>query len=182
MVALGALELDNLKIDFKHKYRLCIVLIDFCVTWKLALITTVVSFVTDPPDIAVDPQNRTATEGNNVTLSCNVSGNPEPSISWTIDEFQVNTTINSRVSLSADKKELTITKAKRTDNGNYRCVANNSLGIATSDAATVDVQCKSSMLVNKSKPNSCTITHLYTERTISLIINVGLKESRDYYA
>ena len=161
MVPLGALELDNLKIDFKHKYRLCIVLIYFCVTWILALITTVVSFVTDPPDIAVDPQNRTATEGNNVTLSCNVSGNPEPSISWTIDEFQVNTTINSRVSLSADKKELTITKAKRTDNGNYQCVANNSLGIATSDAATVDVQCKSSMLVNKSKPNSCTITHLH---------------------
>ena len=96
-----------------------------------------------------------------MTLSCNVSGNPEPSISWSKDELQVNATINSRISFSADKTQLTITRAKRTDNGNYRCVANNSLGIATSDAATVDVQCKSSKLVNKSKPNSCTITHLH---------------------
>jgi len=117
---------------------------------KLPLITTIVSFVTDPPDIAFDPQTRAVTEGNSVTLSCNVSGNPEPSISWTTNGFQVNTTINFRISFSADKKQLTITNAKRTDNGNYRCVANNSLGIATSDAATVDVQCKSSMLVNKS--------------------------------
>ena len=117
---------------------------------KLPLIITVVSFVTDPPDIAFDRQNRAVTEGNNVTLSCNVSGNPEPSISWTANGFQVNTTINSRISFSAGKKQLTITNAERTDNGNYRCVANNSLGIATSDAATLDVQCKSSMLVNKS--------------------------------
>lgn len=96
-----------------------------------------------------------------MTLSCNVDGNPAPSISWTTDGFQVNTTINSRISFSADKKQLTITKVKRTDNGNYGCVANNSLGNATSDAATVDVQCKCSILVNKSKPNSCTITNLH---------------------
>ena len=105
-------------------------------------------FVTDPPDIAVDPPNRAVREGNNATLSCNVRGNPEPSITWTIDGFQVNTTINPRISFSADEKQLTITNAKRTDNGNYRCVANNSLGIATSDAATVDVQCKYKSLVN----------------------------------
>ena len=83
-----------------------------------------------------------------MTLSCNVSGNPEPSISWSKDELQVNATINSGISFSADKTQLTITKAKRTDNGNYRCVANNSLGIATSDAAIVNVQCKFNMLVN----------------------------------
>ena len=115
---------------------------------KVPPITTVVSFFTDPPDIAVDSQNRTVTEGNNVSLFCNVSGNPEPSILWTKDGFLVNATMNSWISFSADKKQLTITNAKRTDNGNYRCVANNSLGIATSDAATVDVRCKYNTLVN----------------------------------
>ena len=100
------------------------------------------------PSITTHPQGDVVREGNNVTLSCNVSGNPEPSISWTIDGFQVNTTINSQISFSADEKQLTITNAKRTDNGNYRCVAENSLGIATSDAATVDVQCKFKSLVN----------------------------------
>ncbi|XP_020621161.1 protein sidekick-1-like [Orbicella faveolata] len=130
----------DLKIYFQRKCRLCIVPKYFCVISKCPLITTVVCFFTDPPDITVDPQNTAVTEGDNVTLSCNVDGNPAPSISWTTDGFQVNTTINSRISFSADKKQLTITKVKRTDNGNYRCVANNSLGNATSDAATVDVQ------------------------------------------
>jgi len=143
LVAVGALELDNIKSFFKHKYWLVNPEIFFLTfVLKLPLITTVVSFFTDPPDIAVDSQNRTVTEGNNVSLSCNVSGNPEPSILWTKDGFQVNATINSRISFSVDKKQLTITNAKRTDNGNYRCVAYNSLGIAASDVAAVDVQCK----------------------------------------
>ena len=80
-----------------------------------------------------------------MTLSCNVDGNPVPTISWIRDESHVDANSNSRISFSADKKQLTITNVKRTENGNYRCVANNRLGNATSEAATVNVQCKYSM-------------------------------------
>ena len=75
-----------------------------------------------------------------MTLSCNATGNPTPSISWTKDGSAVN---SPRISLSLDNKQLTITHVNRSDSGQYRCVANNSIGAAvTSDAATLDVQCK----------------------------------------
>ena len=41
-----------------------------------------------------------------------------------------------------DKKELTITNVSRTDSGEYRCVAKNSVGSETSNAAKLDVQRK----------------------------------------
>ena len=94
---------------------------------------------TDQPKITAQPQNKTVTERENVTLSCNASGNPTPSISWTKDGTALN---SPRISLSSDNKQLTITNVNRDDSGDYRCVANNSVGAAaTSDVATLDVQC-----------------------------------------
>ena len=82
----------------------------------------------------------TATDGENVTLSCNATGNPSPSISWTKAGSAVN---SPRVSFSSDYKQLTITNVNRSDSGDYRCVANNSIGDAvTSNGAILDVQCK----------------------------------------
>ena len=85
-----------------------------------------------------------------MTLSCDVDGNPVPTISWTRDGSPVNT--SATISISDDHTHLTITNVKRADNGNYRCVANNSLGSATSNAATLNVHCKYSVLW--SKPSS----------------------------
>ena len=75
-----------------------------------------------------------------MTLSCNASGNPEPTISWTKDGSPINS--NSRNSLSEDNKQLTIANVNRTDSGEYRCVASNSVGNKTSNAATLDIKCK----------------------------------------
>ena len=75
-----------------------------------------------------------------MTFSCNATGNPAPTISWTKDGSPVNN--NSRISLSEDNKELTIRYVSRTDSGEYQCVADNSLGNDTSNAATLDVKCK----------------------------------------
>ena len=86
-------------------------------------------------------------EGTDVTLSCNkADGQPEPTISWTMNGSPLHTSVNSRISLSDDKKQLTVTNVHRTDSGEYRCVANNSLGNATSNASTLSVQCKNTVL------------------------------------
>ena len=78
-----------------------------------------------------------------MTLSCNADGNPVPTISWTRDGSPINATgSNYRISFSEDKKQLTIANVSRTDSGEYRCVASNKLGNDTSNAATLDVQCK----------------------------------------
>ena len=80
-----------------------------------------------------------------MTLSCNAIGNPEPSITWTKDGSAIIS--NSRISLLADKKQLTIKSVDRTDSGEYQCVASNSLGNDTSSAASVNVLCKYSIYV-----------------------------------
>ena len=96
----------------------------------------------DQPEIDAHPQNTTRIEGENVTLSCNATGNPVPNISWIGDGSSVNTTINSRISFSDDNKQLTITNVNRTDGGEYQCVAKNRVGSDASNAATLNVQCK----------------------------------------
>ena len=99
--------------------------------------------ITDQPEFTTQPQNKTVTEGNNVSFSCNAIGNPEATFSWTINGAAVNTTANPRISLSSQNKQLTITNVSRTDSGQYQCTANNAIGmVAFSNAATLDVQCK----------------------------------------
>ena len=88
------------------------------------------------------PQNQAVLEGLNVSFSCNASGNPTPTFSWTKNGSPINTTANARISLSAGNKQLDITNANSVDSGEYRCVANNSVGAVHSSAAFLTVQCK----------------------------------------
>ena len=95
---------------------------------------------TDKPEITTHPQNVTTKEGDNVTLSCDTTGNPVPTISWTKDGSAISN--NSMISLSDDNKQLTITNVNRTNSGEYQCVASNRVGKDTSDASTVTILCK----------------------------------------
>ena len=93
------------------------------------------------PQITTQPQVGSVIEGDNVTLSCNASGNPEPTISWTRDGSLVSSG-DQRISFEAGNRQLTIRNVNRTDSGEYRCVADNSEGNDTSNAITLDVKCK----------------------------------------
>ena len=79
-----------------------------------------------------------------MTFTCDVDGNPVPTISWTRDGSLVKNVNDNftRISFSYGKKQLTITNVSRTDSGEYRCVAKNRVGNDTSNAASLDVQCK----------------------------------------
>ena len=98
--------------------------------------------ITDLPEFTTLPLSQTKKEGEHVTFSCDAnSGNPVPTtFSWTLDGIAVTST--ARISLSPDNKQLNITNVNRTDSGQYRCLAVNDAGTATSSAATLDVQCK----------------------------------------
>ena len=95
----------------------------------------------------LDQPNITSTdtrpvEGTTVTLYCNSSGEPEPTTSWTMNGSPLDTSGNSGISFTDDNKHLTIANVSRTDSGEYKCVANNSLGNVSSNASTLRVQCK----------------------------------------
>ena len=93
------------------------------------------------PQITTQPQVGSVIEGDNVTLSCNASGNPEPTISWRRDGSLVSSG-DQRISFEAGNRQLTITNVNRADSGEYLCVADNSEGNDTSNAITLDVKCK----------------------------------------
>ena len=93
------------------------------------------------PQIATQPQGGPVIEGHNVNLFCNASGNPVPTITWTRNGSVLTSSV-PRIRFEEESKELTITSINRADKGEYRCVANNSEGNVTSDAATLDVQCE----------------------------------------
>ena len=75
-----------------------------------------------------------------MTFTCNARGNPVPAISWTRNGSPLDN--SSRIGFSDGKKKLTITNVRRTDSEEYRCVAENSVGNVTSNAAKLDVQRK----------------------------------------
>ena len=79
-----------------------------------------------------------------MTFTCGVDGNPVPTISWTRDGSLVKNSNDNftRIRFSADNRQLTITNVRRTDSGEYQCVAKNRVGDETSYAASLDVQCK----------------------------------------
>ncbi|KAJ7386428.1 hypothetical protein OS493_008553 [Desmophyllum pertusum] len=98
-------------------------------------------FIEVAPEISKDPKDATRVEGQDVVFSCSVEGNPPPSVRWTMDGETLNTTANSRLpeSVMNNNHSLTITDVHRSDAGQYRCVANNSVDNSTSLAATLKV-------------------------------------------
>ena len=98
--------------------------------------------ITVAPQNAFHPQNATATEGEMVTLFCNATGDPIPTISWTKGSSIISSSGDLRISFGADNETLKIMNVTRADSGQYRCVANSSAGEVISSAATLNVQCK----------------------------------------
>ena len=83
-------------------------------------------------------------EGKDVVFNCSVDGNPPPSNEWTKDSQRLNIPADPKLSSSLLGKthSLTITDVHRSDEGQYRCVANNSVDDTTSSAGTLEVHCE----------------------------------------
>ena len=77
-------------------------------------------------------QNITVEEGGNVTKKCNViAGTTYPNVSWR----------NVKTGQVTPGKLLTIINIRRSQSGEYRCIANNTCG-NESTGMFIDVHCK----------------------------------------
>ena len=101
------------------------------------------------------PEGVTTVEGQNVLFNCSVEGNPSPNVTWTKNGQRLNVTANPRLTLSRtnNSHNLTITDVRRSDAGQYRCVANNSVDSSTSSAAKLEVYCKYRIVIIHLKPH-----------------------------
>lgn len=84
-------------------------------------------------------------EGQTIVFSCMVAGYPTPAVTWTKNGVELNVTANLRLSVSSKdgNHTLKITDVQKSDAGQYRCVAKNSLQTSESSPSTLTVQCES---------------------------------------
>ncbi|XP_074634404.1 hemicentin-1-like isoform X2 [Acropora palmata] len=90
--------------------------------------------VNEPPSI-LPFTRKEVTEGGNLTVMCNVSGIPPPTVFW------VKTSNGERT----NGTDLVFTSINRTQSGDYTCKASNPCGDAT-QSAEIDVQFKPEMV------------------------------------
>ena len=91
----------------------------------------------------------TRNESDSVELTCQVEGQPKPTVTWFKDGAEVNTS-DARIEIShpdsngsSTVSTLTIPDAVRSDQGSYHCRASNRIGASlNSSSANVTVNCK----------------------------------------
>ena len=88
-------------------------------------------FFTDPATIVTQEENKIAREGDNVVVYCNVTGIPDPTVLWK----------NWKTGEIIEGNLLNITNITKAQAGKYKCIANNTCGVA-STMGYIDVQCK----------------------------------------
>ena len=93
-----------------------------------------------PPTVTVEEPSVIVSEDESVTLSCNVDSRPTTSIevSWFKDNSTTPLQDNGHINIGSSGSiyELTISSVMATDEGIYKCVANNTL-IPQDDAAYI---------------------------------------------
>ena len=93
-------------------------------------------FFSVPPKITSNTLNRAdIDEGQDLTLSCNATGDPQPNITWTRDGVP-----NSQFKVF--EHDLRLVDVKRRDVGSYRCTASNGYGENASEISIVGLHCK----------------------------------------
>ena len=91
------------------------------------------NFFADEPSVTSQKCPSPVTEGDNVTLHCNATGNPVPSIAW------IRASTRKTVSYS---EMLFIGSIMRKESGKYECLAWNGIGNNSTKSCTIDVHCK----------------------------------------
>ena len=83
--------------------------------------------------IASAPVNQAVLEGGNLTLHCNVTGNPAPNVTWTKDADQTVLHRGETYSMADIQRQAA---------GDYICTTWNGMGVQENATITVDVHCK----------------------------------------
>lgn len=103
------------------------------------------------PKFSLQPNMQGVEKGRNALIPCKVSGNPEPAVTWLKDTMPLDTT-KPRISIYQGAS-LQIQNAQEEDQGQYECVAANSVGTAYSDMATLYVRSKFTFILLGGSPN-----------------------------
>lgn len=78
-------------------------------------------------------KNVTVTEGESLSLECQIGGQPSPAIMWFREDYQIESSIDFQISYTDGIARLFIREAFAEDSGRFSCTATNEAGtISTS--------------------------------------------------
>ena len=93
--------------------------------------------IIDPPSITINKIRQTVEEGDNIMLTCNVTGKPQPIISWT--KLESSEVLSNTSSLTI----VNVSRPETPDNMiQYQCTASNGVGTPATATVNVTVHCK----------------------------------------
>ncbi|XP_049450272.1 titin-like [Epinephelus fuscoguttatus] len=87
-----------------------------------------------PPTLVSGLKNTNVTEGESVTLECQISGHPTPVIMWFREDYKIESSIDFQISYVNGFAQLVIREAFAEDSGRFTCTA-------TNEAGTVSTSC-----------------------------------------
>ena len=122
----GAMDIfwNHIFVSFDHPLEIKI----FLITGSMLVLTFTVE-----PTVSVKPCPSSYTEGSNVTLYCNATGNPLPNVAW----------INQGTGeILTSNEQLILTAVNRSQAGPYQCHASNGIVRNFTRTCTLDVLCK----------------------------------------
>lgn len=83
--------------------------------------------IESPPQVIVEPTSRNVSLNQPFEITCKVAGVPEPKISWFFNGKQIE---RADKHIQIGQHEVAVKKAKKSDTGNYACIAINPHGSA----------------------------------------------------
>ncbi|NXI26726.1 TITIN protein, partial [Sterrhoptilus dennistouni] len=81
-----------------------------------------------PPTLVSGLKNKTVTEGESVTLECQISGHPQPTVMWYREDYKIESSMDFQITFKAGLARLVIREAFAEDSGRFTCTATNKAG------------------------------------------------------
>ncbi|KAM6978117.1 LOW QUALITY PROTEIN: titin-like [Tautogolabrus adspersus] len=119
-----------------------------------------------PPTLIAGLKNATVTEGESVTLECQISGHPAPTILWFREDYKIESSIDFQITYMNGFARMVIREAFAEDSGRFTCTA-------TSEAGTVSTSCYLLVKVSEeieSREEMTTVTEIgiSQEKTVAM--------------